>query len=206
MTTGNVSSELVDESTTVYRNRLLMALPESDYQRLLPDLEPVTFTLREVLYERGAEITHLYFPRSGMASLVNDMKDGTVEVGTIGNEGMVGTPILLHVSNLPVRAFIQLEGEGHRVASEPFLNMVRESPAAERLFLRYVQTQFDHVAQWVACNRLQSPAHAQRAMCALAAHVGGSSAQQPVSHHAGIPFLHARRASPRGIDCGERPF
>ncbi|MEP7000732.1 MAG: Crp/Fnr family transcriptional regulator [bacterium] len=162
MENDNTSSVSVDAPPTAYHNRLLEALPESDYLRLLPELEPVTFELRQVLFEPGADITHVYFPSSGMASLVNDMKDGTVEVGTIGNEGMVGTPILLHASKLPMRAFIQLAGEGHRIPSEPFLRVVRDSPAAERLFLRYVQTQFDHLAQWVACNRL----HTLDARCA----------------------------------------
>ncbi|MEO5816392.1 MAG: Crp/Fnr family transcriptional regulator [Gemmatimonadaceae bacterium] len=109
-----------------------------------------------MLGEPGVEITHVYFPVSGMASMVNEMKDGTVEVGTVGNEGMVGTPLLLRSTSLTTRTFIQLVGAGYRIAAEPFLQMIRQSPDAERLFFRYTQAMFDQLAQWVACNRLHS--------------------------------------------------
>jgi CRP-like cAMP-binding protein len=137
-------------------NRLLRALSRADYEYLLPHLEPVALPLRMVLGEPGVNVTHAYFPSTGMASMVNEMKDGTVEVGTVGNEGMVGTPILLRSTSLTTRTFMQLVGEGHRVAAEPFMQMIRQSSDAERLFFRYTQAMFDQLAQWVACNRLHS--------------------------------------------------
>jgi CRP-like cAMP-binding protein len=118
--------------------------------------------LKLVLYESRAEITHAYFPTSGMISLVNEMKDGTVEVGTVGNEGMVGTPVLLYTNSLPARVYVQLAGQGYRIAAGALLRVVRESPEAERLLFGYVQAVFDQLAQWVACNRL----HALEARCA----------------------------------------
>jgi CRP-like cAMP-binding protein len=115
-----------------------------------------------VLYEPGVDVTHVYFPLRGMASMVNEMKDGTVEVGTVGNEGMVGTPMLLHSKSMTTRTFMQLAGDGYRIGAEPLRRMIRQSPEAERLFYRYAQTMFDQLAQWVACNRL----HALEARCA----------------------------------------
>ena len=150
------------ESADPLANRLLSTLSRRDYEQLLPDLEAVALPLRMVLAEPGADATHAYFPTSGMASMVNEMKDGTVEVGTVGNEGMIGTPILLHSKSMTTRTFMQLAGGGHRIAAEPFRRMIRQSPEAERLFFRYAQTMFDQLAQWVACNRL----HTLEARCA----------------------------------------
>jgi CRP-like cAMP-binding protein len=150
------------ESANPIANRLLRTLSRSDYEQLVPHLEPVALPLRTVLIEPGAEVTHAYFPLSGMASMVNEMKDGTVEVGTVGNEGMVGTPLLLHAKSMTTRTFMQLAGAGHRIAAEPLRRMIRQSPEAELLFFRYAQTMFDQLAQWVACNRL----HTLEARCA----------------------------------------
>lgn len=97
-----------------------------------------------------------------MVSLVNEMNDGTVEIATIGNEGKVGTPLLLRTTSLPARTFVQMAGHGYRVPAETLLRAIRESPRADRLFYRYVQTLFEHVSQWVACNRL----HTLEARCA----------------------------------------
>jgi CRP-like cAMP-binding protein len=150
------------ESAKPIANRLLRTLSRSDYEALVPHLEPLALPVRMVLFEPGADVTHAYFPASGMASLVNEMKDGTVEVGTVGNEGMVGTPILLQSKSMTTRTFMQLSGAGHRIAAEPLRRMIRQSPDAERLFFRYAQTMFDQLAQWVACNRL----HMLEARCA----------------------------------------
>jgi CRP-like cAMP-binding protein len=150
------------ESADPIANRLLRTLSRSDYEKLVPHLEYVALPLRMLLYEPGAEVTHAYFPVSGMASMVNEMKDGTVEVGTVGNEGMVGTPLLLHSKSMTTRTFMQLVGEGYRIEAEPLRRVLRESPDAERLFFRYAQTMFDQLAQWVACNRL----HTLEARCA----------------------------------------
>jgi CRP-like cAMP-binding protein len=152
------SNEFAEPTT----NRLLRTLSRSDYELLVPDLEPVALPLRKVLYEPGSEVTHAYFPTHGMASMVSEMKDGTVEVGTVGNEGMVGTPMLLHSKSMTTRAFMQLAGGGYRIAAEPLRRMIRQSPGAEQLFFRYTQTMFDQLAQWVACNRL----HTLEARCA----------------------------------------
>ncbi len=143
-------------------NRLLRALPHSDFDKLLPNLEPVSLPLRTVLQEPGVEVTHAYFLSSGMASMVNEMKDGTVEVGTVGSEGMVGTPVLLQARSLTTRTFMQMAGEGHRIEAKALRRVIRESPDAERLLFGYTQVMFDQTAQWVACNRL----HSLEARCA----------------------------------------
>ena len=76
-------------------NRLLAALPKDDYDRLLPHLEKVSLPLRDILYEANGPIEHVYFPLSGVVSLVIMDSGSTLEVGIIGNEGLVGTPVFL---------------------------------------------------------------------------------------------------------------
>src|SRR5688500_17780663 len=79
-------------------NHLLALLPGMDRQRLLDRAESCTLRRAQTLYKTDAPITHVYFLQSGMVSLVRTTADGdSVEVGTVGNEGMVGAPVFLAV-------------------------------------------------------------------------------------------------------------
>jgi CRP-like cAMP-binding protein len=84
------------------------------------------------------------------------VEGGTVEVGTVGNEGMAGLPVLLHTDTMPTKGFIQVEGHGMRLTPERFRAAVRDLPHFERVLFRYAQALFDLVAQSAACNRLHS--------------------------------------------------
>lgn len=137
-------------------NHLLAALAPADLALISAQLEPVTLALRDVLYEPGVKIEFVYFPTTGCVSMIRATGDGSVEVGTIGMEGMVGVPILLQVDSEPTRAIVQVEGEAFRISSDAFREIVRESTHLERIMLRYAQALFNAVAQSVACNRLHS--------------------------------------------------
>jgi len=137
-------------------NLLLAALSPDDLALISAQLEPVILSLRDVLYEPGAEITHVYFPTTGCVSMIQGTTDGSVEVGTIGLEGMVGIPILLRASSEPTRALVQVEGAAYRIEAVAFMAVVAESEHLERIFLRYTLALFNQVAQSVACNRLHS--------------------------------------------------
>jgi CRP-like cAMP-binding protein len=143
-------------------NRLLQALPAAVYDRLAPLMARVELSLRQTLYEPDATITHAYFPVDGCVSMVSRMDEGAVEVATIGNEGLVGVPLLLHAESTPSLVFVQVVGAADRIAAADLLAVMRESEAAEQLFYRYAQALFDQVAQNTACNRL----HALEARCA----------------------------------------
>jgi len=85
----------MDGSVQSYRNRLLELLDPKDLDRLRPHLKPTTFDYRQSLYEANSPIPSVYFPIDGVASLVNTMANGSAaEVGTIGNEGIVGLPVI----------------------------------------------------------------------------------------------------------------
>ncbi len=72
-------------------NRLLAALPGEDYQRLLPHLHPVSFSLGEVVYESGGHMDYIYFPTTSIVSLLYTTVDGaTAEMGMVGSDGVAG--------------------------------------------------------------------------------------------------------------------
>src|SRR5271166_2864164 len=102
-------------------NRLLAALPRDEYRRLRPHLEKVSLPLKDILYEANGPIPHVFFPLNGVVSLVIVMEGGfTLELSTIGNEGMVGTPVFLGSESSPTRAISQVPGEAMRMESGHF--------------------------------------------------------------------------------------
>jgi CRP-like cAMP-binding protein len=87
------------------QNRLLASLPPEDYERLRVHLEPTRLTYRRLLYQANKPIGFVYFVESGVASLVSTMKNGDAsEVGTIGNEGIVGLPVVFGDKQAPTRS------------------------------------------------------------------------------------------------------
>jgi CRP-like cAMP-binding protein len=144
------------------RNRLLGALPADELKALLPVLDPVPLANGMPIYNPHETITRVYFPISGIISLVSEMAEGTVEVGTIGREGMTGLPLLLRATTMPSRAFVQVPGHAYCMQDEHLSAAMRESPTFERLLFRYALALFDQAAQHAACNRL----HALEERCA----------------------------------------
>jgi len=136
------------------RNRLLGALPAEELDRLLPSLESVPLVDGMPIYEPHQPISHIYFPISGLISMVSEMREGTVEVGTIGREGMTGLPLVLRATTMPTRAFVQVPGHAYRMRGADLLAVMREAPTLERLLYRYVLSLYDQTAQHAACNRL----------------------------------------------------
>src|SRR5438067_5508046 len=97
-------------------NGLLAALPREDAERLLPQLAPVTFGLGDVLYEPDRPLAYLYFPTTAVVSLIYTMLDGTtVEMGLVGNEGVVGIALFMGGDTTPNRAIVQVAGEAFRL-------------------------------------------------------------------------------------------
>jgi len=90
-------------------NQLLSLLPPADRKRVLARCDKVSLDIKTILYEANGRIADVYFPLSGMVSLViNNVEGDTIEVGSIGNEGMVGTPLVLGSDKSPVEALVQV--------------------------------------------------------------------------------------------------
>lgn len=135
-------------------NRLLAALPINEYTRLLPKLEEVPLTYAEVIYERNEVIHYVYFPISGMISLVTQVAEGNVlEVGIVGNEGVIGLPVFLGVEASHNQAIVQGEGIALRIKTKDFLKVCRRKGALPKLLQRYTHALLTQVSQTVACNR-----------------------------------------------------
>ena len=138
----------------VRANRLLGLLPTKDYRRLHPQLERIPLTFRQPLYEAGQPLSFVYFIETGVASLVRTMANGRpVEVGTIGNEGMVGLPVLLGDDRAPTSVYVHVPGTGMRMTAARFERELANSASLRRVMLRYAHVLFNHVAQSAACNQ-----------------------------------------------------
>ena len=99
-------------------NRVLASIPTKDYRRLRAQLEPVSLTFGQILYEPG-EIIRVYFPLDCLVSLLTAVdKRRTLEVGMVGNEGMTGMPVVLGVDVSGVRALVQGGGHALRVLAK----------------------------------------------------------------------------------------
>ena len=138
-------------------NNLLASLPKEEYKRLLPQLETVPLSLKQPLYRLNEPIEYVYFPNSGVVSVVSLLKDGRiVEVATVGNEGMIGTPILLGVDRILAETFVQIPGDGLRMKVDVFRREVPLGSPLHSLLLRYTQALMNHLMQSVVCNQMHS--------------------------------------------------
>src|SRR5258705_3837472 len=136
-------------------NRLLSLLTDSDYERLRPHLSPLVFDYKKSLYEAARPIEHVYFPIEGVASLVITTADGSsAEVGTIGNEGLVGLPICLGDRNAPSSVYVQVPGTALTMDARIFRGELDRSPTLNLIMLRYAHAFFNQVAQSAACSHL----------------------------------------------------
>jgi CRP-like cAMP-binding protein len=136
-------------------NRLLSLLPDSDYERLRPHLSRIVFDYRKSLYEASRPIEHVYFPIDGVASLVITTADGaSAEVGTIGNEGIVGLPVCLGDREAPSSVYVQVPGTGLSLDARVFRGELERSPTLHLIMLRYAHAFFNQVAQSAACTHL----------------------------------------------------
>jgi CRP-like cAMP-binding protein len=135
-------------------NRLLAALPMDEYQRLLPKLEPLPLVFGEVIYKSGDLIRNVYFPISGIISLLAAVADrATLEVGIVGREGMVGLPAFLGVKTSGNRAVVQGAGAAMRMKASAFRNECENGGSFPRLLRRYTHSRLTQIAQGAACNR-----------------------------------------------------
>src|SRR4051794_10905776 len=127
-------------------NELLDALSAEDRAALQPDLELISLGLGDPIYDPNEVISHVHFPTQGIISMVSHMERGTVEVGTVGREGMAGLPVLLQSESMPTRAFVQVKGQSLRMTAERFRDAMQRSTSFARLMFRYAQSLFDQVA------------------------------------------------------------
>ena len=142
---------------TPQHNQLLAALPEADFQRLLPHLESVDLPLGMVVFESGDKLQHLYFPTGGIVSLLYAMESGaSTEIAVIGNEGVVGIALFMGGESTPSRAVVQSVGQGFRMKASVLKTEFERGGRLQYLLLRYTQALIAQMTQTTVCNRHHS--------------------------------------------------
>jgi len=135
-------------------NRLLAALPAKEYARLLPKLQEISLIFTETIYEPGDIIRHVYFPNSGIVSLLSAVGERSLlEVGIVGNEGFVGLPVFLGVKTSNNRAIVQGTGVAMRMKTADFLAESKNGSALPRLLQRYTHSLLIQISQSAVCYR-----------------------------------------------------
>lgn len=138
-------------------NRLLAKLPEADYQRLAPQLEPVAFPVGRTIHEVGECLKYAYFPTKGVFSRCSQTSDGTsFEIAVTSNEGLIGISLYMGAQHSTWRAVAQSPGHAYRLPAELLLEEFERGGHFQHLLLRYAQTMMIQVAQTVACYRHHS--------------------------------------------------
>jgi CRP-like cAMP-binding protein len=135
-------------------NRLLAALPEEDYGKLRPLLEPVTLALGMALYESGGVQGYVYFPTSSIVSLLYVLEDGSsAEIAVTGCEGLVGIALFMGGETTPSRAVVQSAGRGYRIKAAALKQKFEAGGALQLLLLRFTQALITQMTQTAVCNR-----------------------------------------------------
>jgi len=149
------SGERTNAAGKPVSNIILLSTSDNDYSSLRPHLEYVNLPNHLVLHEAGGKLEFAYFPNRGLISLVVVMKDGkTAEAGIVGNEGFTATPAAAGLSRSPLRAVVQITGDGFRVEVGALQNTLGSAPHLQMMLNRYAAVRGMQVAQTAACNRL----------------------------------------------------
>jgi CRP-like cAMP-binding protein len=138
-------------------NRLLAALPPTEWARWQPQLEAVELPLGKVLYESGSTMSHVYFPTTAIVSLLYVLEDGaSAEIAVVGREGLVGISLFMGGESTPSRAVVQSAGKGFRMRASVVKEEFDRSAAVLHLLLRYTQALITQMTQTAVCNRHHS--------------------------------------------------
>lgn len=135
-------------------NRLLSGLPDDDRARLLALCDTVRLEAGQVLYEPGQTVDHIYFPLGCLISLLA-VAEGrmTLEVGSVGQEGMIGASVALGHGQAQVRAVVQRAGRASRIDAAAFRAEFKRTASLQRLLYRYTDTLLAQAIQIAVCSR-----------------------------------------------------
>jgi CRP-like cAMP-binding protein len=139
-------------------NKILAAINDADYQDFFSQLESVSLDQGEVIYEAESPIDYVYFPETVVFSMLSTMEDGrTVEVGPVGNEGLVGLRIFLGAERSLDQVIVHVAGNAKRMRASLFkrIGFIEGGPMADKL-LRYTQMLLAMTARSGACNKLHN--------------------------------------------------
>lgn len=138
-------------------NQLLAALLRVEYKRLAPHLEWVRLAQNKIIYEAGDIVRHIYFPVSGMISLLSTTEEGqTVEVAMVGREGALGVCVILRVARTPYKVQVQIPANAVRISADVFKREFSQDSQFQDVLLNYAHALLTQVSQSSACNRFHT--------------------------------------------------
>lgn len=138
-------------------NRLLAALPRSEYERLAPHLRPVKLSRNSILYDAGDQVHRAYFLQSGVVSLIAISEDDdSIEAGVVGCEGMIGVPGILRYRHAPLRAVVQVPGEALSVDARVLRREFKRGGELQEIILCFTHTLVSQFARSIICNRFHT--------------------------------------------------
>lgn len=144
----------MSSTPTPKQNHILAALPNADYARLLPHLEPIEMPLEWRVYEADHPPGYLYFPTTCIVSLFHVMENGAAaEFAMTGNEGIVGISLFMGGASMPSEAVVQSAGNGYRLEANILKKELALNGKLQTLALRYMQVLITQMAQTAVCNR-----------------------------------------------------
>ncbi|MDN3575496.1 Crp/Fnr family transcriptional regulator [Chitinimonas viridis] len=139
------------------KNRLFASLPDTDGQRWRQLLEPVELLAGQILRGAGGHMHHVYFPTTAIISLLCVMENGaSTEVAVIGNDGLIGLPLMIGSGTTPYSAVVQSAGKGFRIKACAMQEEFFRSQFVAQLLLRYTQSLITQLCLTAACNRHHS--------------------------------------------------
>jgi CRP-like cAMP-binding protein len=132
-------------------------------EAMRPGLQPVALVRDLPIFRAGEPATHVWFPDHGVISIVALDNRGTmIEIATVGRQGMTGFATVLGSDTMIYSAMVQVPGEGWRIETASFRDVIQHHPAAQSLMLRYVLAAMTQMGQNAACAQL----HGAAARCA----------------------------------------
>jgi CRP-like cAMP-binding protein len=150
-------SLLTAASSAPSPNRLIAALPRSQRARLLRACEPVEMAFGEVLCEAGRPYRHAWFPHTGLISQVSTLNGhNPIEMGLIGQEGMLGATVLLGVDEVPIRAVVQVPGIAMRIPVARLRQELHDGPGLRKVLGRYLYLRLVELSLTTACTRFHN--------------------------------------------------
>jgi len=148
---------MTEDLNVPVENRLLAALSPYEYERLRKDLQPVSFSLGEVVYEFAGQLDYVFFPTTSIVSLLYTMENGSsAEMGLTGNDGVVGIALFMGGGTMPNRAVVQSAGAAMKMKAKVLQDEFAKAGKFQQLLLRYTQALITQISQTAVCNRLHS--------------------------------------------------
>jgi CRP-like cAMP-binding protein len=139
------------------RNRLLLALPSRNLKQLMPELEHIRCQSEQVLMDVDSSLDHVFFPDSGVVSVVAVYADGRIiEMATIGREGCTGVEAVFGAKSSSARLLVQIPGSAAKMSRAAFSQAMGSMPSFRSLMYAYIQAFLNQVLLSGACNGAHS--------------------------------------------------